>query len=183
MNRAAQIILAACLLILAGCKEEVATPEPLKLTREAIGLYCNMIVADHPGPKIQVHEKGSGDPKWFSSVRDGLAYTMLPGEAQHVTAIYVHDMGQAASWQKPQDEGIWIAAHEAVYVIGSKMRGGMGAMEAVPFLDRNKAAAFANEHGGEIVSYQSIPRHYILGDEADHAPAAEHQSKHKEHGS
>ena len=81
MIRPATLALALFLAGLAGCNEQVSQPDPVKLTREAIGNYCNMIVADHPGPKIQVHEKGRSDPVWFSSVRDGLAYLSLPGEA------------------------------------------------------------------------------------------------------
>ena len=43
------------------------------------------------------------------------------------------------SWADPQDDGIWINAKKAFYVIGSTKRGGMGAKETVPFEDRSKA--------------------------------------------
>ncbi len=174
MTRPATLALALFLAGLAGCNEQVSQPDPVKLTREAIGNYCNMIVADHPGPKIQVHEKGRSDPVWFSSVRDGLAYLSLPGEAHKVVAVYVHDMGRARSWEKPQHDGIWISATEAVYVVGSAMRGGMGAKEAVPFRERSQAEAFAERHGGKIVAYEDIPSDYILGDEGEHMPTAGH---------
>ena len=177
------LLLSFCLLAVTACNEEVAAPQPQKLTREGIGHYCNMIVADHPGPKAQVHEKGQEKPIWFSSVRDGLAYLALPGEAQRVTAIYVHDMGRADSWQKPQDDGIWIDATKAFYVIGSKKRGGMGAMEAAPFEDRTKADAFAAEFGGKVVVYADIPEAYILGDGKDHSPETVHKHEHQGHDS
>ena len=177
------IVVTLCLAVLAGCNEQVSTPGPVKLTRDSIGTYCNMIVADHPGPKIQVHERDGSEPVWFSSVRDGLAYLSLPGEAQRVLAVYVHDMGLAQSWEKPQDDGIWIAAAEAVYVIGSARRGGMGAKEAVPFGDRSKAEAFAEKHGGTIVAYEDIPADYILGDEGEHMPVPGHDGNHEAHGS
>ena len=183
MTRTVLVVLSVLALVLAGCRDGVSVPEPVKLTREAIGQYCNMIVADHPGPKIQVHEKGYEQPVWFSSVRDGLAYLTLPGEAQKVTAVYVHDMGRAASWDKPQNGGIWIKAQEAHYVIGSTRRGGMGAREAVPFLERQKADAFAKRHGGAVVAFSAIPRNYIIGDEEDHAPSAGHEHQHERHGS
>lgn len=183
MNRIIFGLVMVAALGLAGCRQEVAAPDPHKLTRDSIGHYCNMIVADHPGPKIQIHEKNKPQPVWFSSVRDGLAYLRLPGEAERVTAVYVHDMGRAQSWEKPQNDGIWIKASEAVYVIGSKRRGGMGAEEAVPFLERKDAQSFANKYGGQLVGFQDIPHNYILGDHGDHAPAANHEAKHSGHGS
>ena len=179
---------ALCVALLVGlsgltaCREEVVAPAPAELTRAAIGHYCNMIIADHPGPKIQVHEKGKANPIWFSSVRDGLAYLSLPGEAKMVVAAYVHDMGRAQSWEKPPHAGIWIKASEAVYVVGSERRGGMGAKEAVPFGERTKAESFAETHGGAVVSYEDIPTDYVLGDEGEHAPNAGHKEGHAIHG-
>lgn len=167
---------------LAGCTEEVATPEPLKLTRDAIGHYCNMIVADHPGPKAQIHEKDRPKPLWFSSVRDGLAYMTLPGEAQRVVAFYVHDMSRAENWERPPDDGIWIKASDAIYVIGSTRRGGMGARETVPFKSREDAETFAAKFGGQAVTYAEIPKPYIVGDDNDHTPASVKMEGHKHHG-
>ena len=160
-------LVAVALLALAGCREEIAAPDPVKLTRAAIGNYCNMIVVDHPGPKAQVFERDRSEPIWFSSVRDGFAYLALPGEAQDVAAIYVHDMGRAASWDRPPDDGIWIKAETAHYVIESDRRGGMGAQETVPFADRAAAEAFRKKHGGRVVAYKDIPRDYIVGDAND----------------
>ena len=170
------------LLALAACGEEVDTaakPAPQELTREAIGYYCNMIVADHTGPKGQVFLKSQAAPVWFSSVRDALAFTLLPEEPKHIAAIYVNDMG-AASWAAPEP-GTWIEAKAATYVIGSGMRGGMGAQEAVPFAERAQAEAFAARHGGRIVGYAEIPHDYILSpDEPAHAGAQE--AGHHGHG-
>lgn len=174
-------VLMLSLLAIVGCREQVATPDPVKLTRDAVGHYCNMIVADHPGPKVQVHEQGREDPLWFSSVRDGFSYMALPGEAQKVSAIYVHDMGRANSWEEPQGSGIWVKATEAVYVIGSTRRGGMGARETVPFKDHAKAAAFINEFGGKMVAYSQIPQSYLLSGETGPAPGTAHMKGHGGH--
>ncbi len=151
--------------LLAGCKSEIAQlPDPEKLTELAIGNYCGMVLTEHAGPKAQLFEKGKNDPLWFSAVRDALAYTRLPGEAQSVVAIYVHDMGRAQSWVKPQAEGIWILADQALYVINSSRRGGMGMIEVVPFAKRQKALEFAAEYGGEVVSYKEIPTENLFPD-------------------
>lgn len=186
MTRAAKtpVILSLLFLLgLMGCREQVAAPEPLKLTREAIGNFCNMIVADHPGPKAQIFEKDRKTPLWFSSVRDGFAYLALPGEAQKVTAFYVHDMGKAASWEKPQHSGIWIDATQATYVIGSTRRGGMGAREAVPFKSRAAAEKFTREFGGRIVAYKDVPTKYILGDDDHMSSEKAKHTGHTKHGS
>jgi copper chaperone NosL len=158
--------------VLNGCGEQVIAPVPVGLTREASGHYCKMIIVDHPGPKAQVFEAGRSEPVWFSSVRDALFYLRLPGEAQRVSAIYVHDMGQASSWEHPQDDGIWIDATAATYVIGSSRGGGMGARETVPFGQKSDAETFARRFGGKVVAIDDIPTDYILGDTGDHASGA-----------
>ncbi len=157
------------LFLLAACENEAVIPQAVELTREANGNYCAMIIVDHPGPKAQVHEKDRETPLWFSSVRDALAYLKLPGEAQNVLAFYVHDMGKAQSWEKPQNDGIWVKASEAVYVIESTRRGGMGTRETVPFSKRLAAERFVKKFGGRIVAYGDIPNDYILGDDGEYS--------------
>jgi len=164
------LAIAICCAFLVSCEEKVEIPKPIELTRNSNGFYCNMIIVDHPGPKAQVFEKDRTDPLWFSSVRDAVAYMQLPGEAQNVLAFYVHDMGKASTWKKPQNKGIWIDATKAIYVIGSAKRGGMGAKETVPFSDQEQAKKFARKFGGQIVAYQKIPGDYVLGDDHDKIP-------------
>jgi copper chaperone NosL len=163
MNKLVAALLAGGILV--GCDAEIATlPSPEKLTEFAVGNYCGMILTEHAGPKAQLFEKGQNDPLWFSAVRDALAYIRLPGEAQSVVAIYVHDMGNAQSWENPQTEGIWILAETAFYVINSSKQGGMGMIEVVPFGEREKAVKFAEEFGGQIVKYKEIPVENLFPD-------------------
>ena len=56
----------------------------------------------------------------------------------------------------------WLPAEQAIYVIDSDRRGGMGALEAVPFSRREPAEAFVGKHGGQIVTWNEIPQDYIL---------------------
>ncbi len=157
------------LLLLSGCQQEdVKIPDPQQLTRDAAGHYCNMIVIDHPGPKAQVFEKNNPQAIWFTSVRDALAYNILPGEAQEILAIYVHDMGRATSWDKPQDHGIWIRAKDAFYVIESLKRGGMGAKETIPFGKKAAANDFIRKFGGRLVTYGDLSPDYLLGDAGEY---------------
>lgn len=167
------LVMVLLALLAGGCDEAAPMPDPQALTRDAIGHYCNMIVADHPGPKAQVHERGNPQPLWFSSVRDAFVYLALAGEAQRPSAVYVHDMGRATNWDSPPDDGAWVPAKDAVYVINSRRRGGMGARETVPFSVQEHAVAFVDRFGGEIVAFDQIPRDYIIGDTGDHAANAE----------
>ena len=152
--------------LLAGCWEEkiADAPAPAPLTRDAIGSYCNMTVADHAGPKSQIHLTGNAAPIWFSSVRDAVAFTMLPGESKNVSAIYVHDVDKMKDWTHP-DDNAWIDAQSAHYVIGSRMKGGMGLPETAPFSTIEGANAFAAKHGGKVVNWRGIPRDYVIIDE------------------
>ncbi len=164
-------------LLLAGCGEKPAAqlPPPLRMTADAVGHYCGMNVLEHPGPKGQIFAASLMEPVWFSSVRDTLAFTMLPDEPKDIEAIYVSDMGKATSWDKPGAEN-WVDARQAFFVIGSDARGGMGAAEAVPFSTEAAAAAFVEDHGGRTVRFEAVPRDYILEQQAGsgaHAPSGE----------
>lgn len=157
------IVTALC-LTLAACEDKKAEvkPVPFHLTEEAIGNYCGMNVLEHAGPKGQIILKGYPDPVWFSSVRDTIAFTMLPDEPRDISAIYVSDMAKTENWDNPGADN-WVDAQEAFYVIGSKKRGGMGTDEAVPFSTKEAAEAFIGKNGGNIVSFKDIPQTYILG--------------------
>jgi copper chaperone NosL len=154
-------------LLLSACGEDdqplaAKAPAPKPLTRDAIGYYCNMIVADHLGPKGQVLISGRAQPVWFSSARDTIAFTLLPEEPKNIAAIYVNDMGRA-SWDHPEAD-TWIDARKAWYVIGSKRAGGMGAPEAVPFAAKPDAESFAHRYGGQTVAFADVPGDYVLED-------------------
>ena len=163
MNRARVAAAFAALLISAGCSEEQAQPpEPFALSESAIGRYCGMNVLEHPGPKGQIILGRIPEPIWFSSARDAVAFTMLPEEPKNIAAIYVSDMAKAPNWEEPGADN-WVDAKQAFYVIGSSVRGGMGAEETVPFSTEAAATQFAARNGGEVVSFSDIPPDYVLG--------------------
>ena len=159
------LALAAVCLMLAACNQEQPTgtaPAPHELTAEAMGHYCGMNVLEHPGPKGQIILASRIDPVWFYSARDTIAFTMLPEEPKDIQAIYVSDMAKTPDWDKPGAAN-WVDAKKAWFVIGSKVRGGMGAEEAVPFSDHDAAARFSRENGGRVVAFSAIPKDYVLG--------------------
>jgi copper chaperone NosL len=155
------IILAAGLSA-CGDEESAELPPPAPLTQEAIGYYCNMTVTEHHGPKGQIRLKSEGQPVWFSSVRDTIAFTLLPEEPKDILVVYVTDMSRAETWENPES-GDWIEAKTALFVIGSTRNGGMGAPEPVPFSSQEAAEKFADQYGGEIVGLSDIPDDAILG--------------------
>jgi copper chaperone NosL len=151
---------------LAGCKEDVAEapPPPHELTSEAIGYYCGMNLIEHVGPKGQIILASRSDAIWFSSARDAIAFTLLPEEPKDIRAIYVSDMAKAPSWDHPGTKD-WVDARTAFFVIGSRVAGGMGAPETVPFSNRQAANQFAAEQGGRVVTFDAIPGDYVLSSE------------------
>ncbi len=175
--RARLVMALAAALLLAACNDDAADavpPPPAHLTSEAMGVFCGMNLLEHPGPKGQIITKSRIDPFWFSSVRDTVAFTLLPEQPRDVRAIYVSDMGRAPDWDNPGADN-WIDARKAFFVIESRRRGGMGAAEAVPFGARAAADAFVAANGGRIVAFADIPRDYVLGSDepgepGDHEP-------------
>lgn len=153
-------------LALAACGQEQTAAPPVahEVPADATTYFNGMIVVYHAGPKGQVWLVGDADrPLWFSSTRDTIAFTMLPGERQDIAAIYVHDMARATNWDAPE-QGTWIEARRAWYVVGSSKRGGMGAPEPVPLGDKAAAERFAQEFGGTVVAFDAVPESYILGE-------------------
>jgi copper chaperone NosL len=158
------IVLVAAFTAFAGCNDKAAEPlpPPHAMTTEATGHYCGMNLAEHAGPKGQIILRSRAEPVWFTSVRDTVAFTLLPEEPKDIRAVYVSDMGKAPSWNDPGANN-WIEARQAFFVIESNLKGGMGAAEAVPFVSRSDAEKFAGAHGGRVVTFDQIPRDYILG--------------------
>jgi copper chaperone NosL len=132
-------------VIVNGCYEETVAekPDPVTLTAESVGYYCQMDMLEHEGPKAQIHIAGYPAPLWFSQVRDAVAYTRLPEETTEITAIYVNDMGRAKSWADPGADN-WVDA------------------DAIPFGAQGDAETFITRNGGTIVRFAEIPEDYVL---------------------
>ncbi|MFY0311793.1 nitrous oxide reductase accessory protein NosL [Leisingera sp. D0M16] len=158
-----RLILAAA-LVLSACQEEEAKapPAPVELTEAALSYFCQMNVAEHGGPKGQIHLDGFPAPLFFAQVRDLAAYVKSPERDADITAIYVSDMGAAPSWEHPGTKN-WIDARQAHFVVGSNVAGGMGAPEVVPFASPEDAARFAERYGGSVAGFEGIPDEAVLG--------------------
>ncbi len=160
-------------LAVAGCNQDASgpvAPPPVALNSDATGVFCGMNVLEHPGPKGQIITASRIDPFWFTSVRDTVAFTLMPDQPRDIRAIYVSDMTRPGSWDE-SGEIDWIDARKAFFVIESRKQGGMGTAEAVPFGSRTAAEAFMADNGGRVVTFAEIPGGYVLGSDGagDHA--------------
>ncbi|MCP5072316.1 MAG: copper resistance protein CopZ [Rhodobacteraceae bacterium] len=156
-------LLLIALIALAACKEEVAKiPDPVRLTEESLSHFCQMSIAEHDGPKGQIHLEGYPFPLFFAQVRDTVAYLKSPERDAAVTAVYVSDMSKAASWADLGADN-WIQADVAYYVVGAKVAGGMGAQEIVPFGDQASASIFVRRFGGSVLPFDQIPAEAAIG--------------------
>lgn len=150
-------------LSLAACREEEAiAPDPVALTDEALSYFCQMNVAQHAGPKAQIHLDGHPEPLFFAQVRDAVAYLKGPERDAAITAVYVSDMAAAESWAVPGIDN-WINANDAAFVVGAPVRGGMGAPEIVPFAKATEAEAFIARYGGNAMALDVIPADAAMG--------------------
>ncbi|KZL05158.1 NosL [Pseudovibrio axinellae] len=152
------ILLSACG---GGDETEGKLPDPIVMTEDAVSFYCQMNVLEHPGPKAQIHIEGLPAPLFFAQVRDAVAF--LKGEERpgDVVVTYVSDMAKADNWDEPGIEN-WISADKAMFVVGSKQTGGMGAPEVVPFGSEASALIFAQKNGGKVMPLSEIPAEAVL---------------------
>lgn len=152
------------ILSIAGCDDAVSVstaPNPEQPGPASIGYLCNMNVTEHQGPHAQVFLEGRDVPRWFSTVRDMFAYQTMAEEDQRIVVAYVSDMG-VDDWSA-RENGAWLDARDALYVIGSSRVGGMGGSAIVPFSDETAAQAFIADFGGRIVDYETMPADVIAG--------------------
>ncbi|MGA9329511.1 MAG: nitrous oxide reductase accessory protein NosL [Bradyrhizobium sp.] len=152
------------LILLAACKPgdpAADAPRPREVTDASVAQFCGMTLTEHAGPKGQIFVRGLPNPYWFATVRDAFGFTMLQETPKAISAMYVSDMARAKNWDQPEP-GMWVEAHQAYFVIGSRRRSGMDSDEAIPFSDAAAARAFADANGGRVVRFADMPRDYIL---------------------
>lgn len=136
--------------VLAGCGQAAS----LQAADPAADTACaldGMVLRDFPGAKAQIRYT-DGKTDYFCDVVELLRTLLAPEQARGNSAQYVQDMGKA-DWNHPQ--GHWIAAREAVYVVGSRAVGSMGPT-VVPFAQLSDAHAFVAREGGKVVRFTDI---------------------------
>jgi len=139
---------------LAACNdraEEKQTPGPVAFHQSDECHVCGMVIADFPGPKGEVVEKGV--VKKFCSTAEMLGWWLQPENHHGDAKLYVHDMGKSA-WEKPDDHFL-IDATKAYYVVGTGLKGSMGVVLA-SFSEEATARKLASEQGGRVLRFEEI---------------------------
>ncbi|MCQ4296832.1 nitrous oxide reductase accessory protein NosL [Pseudomonas stutzeri] len=165
---------------LSGCEEKQEAQqslEPVAFHAEDECHVCGMVISDFPGPKGQAVEKGG--VKKFCSTAEMLGWWLQPENRLLNAKLYVHDMGRSV-WEHP-DDGHLIDATSAYYVVGTSLKGAMGASLA-SFAQEQDALRLAEEHGGRVLRFDQIDQALLQeaasmqhGSMHDHRPGASHQ--------
>lgn len=166
---------------LTGCEQKAETRQtlqPVAFHAEDECHVCGMIISDFPGPKGQAVDK-SGVKK-FCSTAEMLGWWLQPENRLLDAKLYVHDMGRSV-WEHP-DDGHLIDATGAYYVVGTSLKGAMGASLA-SFAQEQDAKALAEMHGGRVLRFEEIDQALLQeaagmqhGSMHDHAPDDAHNA-------
>jgi copper chaperone NosL len=137
-----------------------SVPAPRPLALDATAQFCGMTLAEHAGPKGQIFVRDREDPYWFATVRETVAFTLLPEMPKDIVAVYVSDLSRSKNPDQPE---AWVLAKSAWFVIDSGKHSGMDTREAMPFGDEAASQRFASANGGRVVRLADIPQSYIFG--------------------
>jgi len=145
------------LALITGCGAE---DEKNAMVQRAVAIessdechLCGMIISNYPGPKGQLYSRGINGNMKFCSTRDMFAFIVDPENQHNIQQAYVHDMA-VTPWDHPEED-TYIDAKKAFYVIGHGKKGAMGPTLA-SFAKKNDAETFAQQQGGEVLSFDQI---------------------------
>lgn len=141
----------AALLLLAACSEavkEIVAQEP---DANTVCSLDGMTLVDFPGPKAQI-QYAEGKPEFFCDLMEFFSALQAAEQQRGTAALFVQDMGKT-DWERPS--GNWIDARTALYVVGSKKAGSMGATFG-SFSNMRDAQAFSKAEGGMIVRFEQV---------------------------
>lgn len=141
----------AVAMLLAACDQAVRSVAALEPNDGTACALDGMILKDFPGSKAQI-QYTEGAPDFYCDLMELFAVLQAPEHKRQVAAIYVQDMGKT-DWASPS--GNWIAAKDALYVVGSRKQGSMGPTLGA-FSDAGAAAAFAQKEGGRVLPFNQI---------------------------
>lgn len=138
-------------VLLAACGQATLAPRAQEPTAETACALDGMVLNDFPGSKAQVHYT-DGKPDYYCDLMELFAVLLAPEHKRKVAAVFVQDVGKT-DWAKPS--GHWIAAKEALFVVGSKKMGSMGPTFGA-FSNAQDAAAFVQKAGGKVVPFDQV---------------------------
>ncbi len=151
MLRSKTMIVMAALITLVACGHEVLHAIAVEPTDETACVLDGMLLKSFAGPKAQI-VYADGSPDFFCNVMELFEAVFSPQSKRRIAAIYVQDAGQT-DWEHPQ--GNWIDAKSAIYVVGSRKAGAMGATFA-SFSGMQAAEKFVGSQGGKALRFDQI---------------------------
>lgn len=144
----------ALVLVLSGCNDvgpEQQGYSPVAFHAGDECHICGMAITQHPGPKGEAVDK-QGALK-FCSTAEMLNWWLQPENKGRQVSLYVHDMARG-TWEAPDDSALTDAT-KAFYVVGSNLKGAMGASLA-SFAKEEDAKEFVVKEGGRLVRFEEI---------------------------
>ena len=141
----------ATVLVLAACGEAAVNALAVEPTADTACALDGMVLQDFPGSKAQVHYS-EGKPDYYCDLMELFSVLLAPENKRKVTAVFVQDVGKT-DWAKPS--GNWIAAKDALFVVGSEKQGSMGPTFGA-FSNAQDAAAFVQKEGGKVVPFEQV---------------------------
>lgn len=155
LTKPSLIALALVAVLAGGCGQSSTQSDPVvahAITRHTASVVDGMLLADHAGPKAQIHYAGQPNPDFFCNTADMFHHYLVPEQMRKVRALFVQDMGKA-DWEQPV--GHWIDARSAWYVAGSSRRGSMGPTLGT-FASEADARGFVEEFGGRVLQFDDV---------------------------
>ncbi|MDM5175678.1 nitrous oxide reductase accessory protein NosL [Massilia sp. DJPM01] len=137
--------------LLAACSQQATTASAREPAPDTACALDGMVLLDFPGPKAQI-QYAEGKADYYCDLMELFTVMLAPEHKRRIAGVFVQDMGKT-SWDKPS--GHWIAAKDALYVVGSKKQGSMGPTFGA-FSDAAQADAFAKAEGGKVLPYGQI---------------------------
>ena len=141
----------AAALLLVACGQAVVVAVAQEPDAETACALDGMVLKDFPGSKAQIHYT-EGKPDYYCDLMELFAVLLSPEHKRKVSGVFVQDSGKA-DWANPV--GHWIAARDALYVVGSRKQGSMGPTFGA-FSSVQDAQAFAQKEGGTVVAFDKV---------------------------
>lgn len=136
---------------LAACSQAAKNAVAQEPSLDTACSLDGMVLKDFPGSKAQI-QYAEGRPDYFCDLMELFAMLAAPESKRAVAGVFVQDVGKT-DWAHPV--GNWIAAKDALYVVGSKKQGSMGPTFGA-FSNAQDAAAFAKKEGGKVLPFDQI---------------------------
>ena len=142
--------------IIAGSSDTLANVKgQMEVPKEVKCPVCGMFVAKYPKWAALITE--SSNTHYFDGVKDMMKFYIFdidfPYDRSKISNIEVTDFYTLKA----------IDAKKAFYVVGSDVFGPMG-NELIPFLTKDAAQNFLNDHGGEqIILFDAITPKLVMG--------------------